>query len=71
MLGCRGGINGRQMADAARRTRPRLKVLFITGYASSTAVGAGNLDRGMHVLTKPFAMEQLALRIKDIITNDG
>jgi DNA-binding response OmpR family regulator len=67
-VGLPGGINGRQMADAARRTRPDLKVLFITGYASSVAVGDGRLERGMHVLTKPFAMEELALRIKAIIT---
>jgi PAS domain S-box-containing protein len=69
-VGLPGGINGRQMADAARQTRPELKVLFITGYASNVAVGDGRLDRGMHVLTKPFAMEQLALRIKTII-NEG
>jgi PAS domain S-box-containing protein len=67
-VGLPGGINGRQMADAARRTRPDLKVLFITGYASNAAVGNGHLERGMHVLTKPFAMDQLALRIKAIIT---
>jgi PAS domain S-box-containing protein len=67
-VGLPGGINGRQMADAARRTRPDLRVLFITGYASTVAIGDGRLERGMHVLTKPFAMEQLALRIKAIIT---
>jgi PAS domain S-box-containing protein len=67
-VGLPGGINGRQMADAARRTRPDLKVLFITGYASSAATGNGNLERGMHVLTKPFAMDQLALTMKAIIT---
>ena len=67
-VGLPGGINGRQMADAARRTRPDLKVLFITGYASSAAIGSGNLERGMHILTKPFAVEQLALRIKAIIS---
>jgi PAS domain S-box-containing protein len=69
-VGLPGGINGRQVADAARQTRPHLKVLFITGYASTAAVGDGRLDRGMHILTKPFAMEQLALRIKAIITTE-
>jgi DNA-binding response OmpR family regulator len=67
-VGLPGGINGRQMADAARKTRPELRVLFITGYASTEAVGDGGLERGMHVLTKPFSMEQLALRIKAIIS---
>jgi DNA-binding response OmpR family regulator len=60
-------MNGRQMADAARITRPDLKVLFITGYAENAVVGHGQLDHGMHVMTKPFAMQDLAARIRDII----
>ena len=38
-VGLPGGMNGRQMADAARETRPELKVLFITGYAENAVVG--------------------------------
>ena len=59
-VGLPGGVNGRQMADAARRVRPKLRVLFITGYAENAALGNGHLEPGMHVLTKPFAMETLA-----------
>jgi PAS domain S-box-containing protein len=66
-VGLPGGMNGRQMADAGRGTRPDLKVLFITGYAENAAVGNGHLAPGMHVLTKPFAMHALASRIKTII----
>jgi PAS domain S-box-containing protein len=66
-VGLPGGMNGRQMADAARRKRPALKVLFITGYAENAALGNGQLEPGMHVLSKPFAMEQLAARIKSIV----
>jgi signal transduction histidine kinase/CheY-like chemotaxis protein len=66
-IGLPGGMNGRQMVDAARATRPGLKALFITGYAENAAVGNGHLEAGMHVLTKPFAMETLASRIKSII----
>ena len=66
-VGLPGGMNGRQMADAARAMRPDLKVLFITGYAENAVVGNGHLEAGMHVLTKPFAMEALASRIKEII----
>ena len=69
-VGLPGGMNGRQMADAARRKRPGLKVLFITGYAENAAIGSGQLDPGMHVLSKPFAMERLASRIKTIVTED-
>ena len=66
-VGLPGGMNGRQIADAGRARRPGLKVLFITGYAETAAVGGGDLDPGMQVLTKPFAMEALATRIKDLI----
>ena len=66
-VGLPGGLNGRQMVDAARANRPDLKVLFITGYAENAAIGNGHLERGMHVLTKPFAMDMLAARIRSII----
>jgi len=66
-VGLPGGMNGRQVADAGRAVRPGLKVLFITGYAENAVLGHGHLDPGMHVLTKPFAMEVLASRIKDLI----
>ena len=65
-VGLPRGMNGRQLADAGRLHRPDLKVLFITGYAENAAVGNGHLQPGMHVLTKPFAMDALASRIRDI-----
>ncbi len=70
-VGLPGGMNGRQMADAARVNRPDLRVLFITGYAENAVVGNGHLDHGMHVMTKPFALEALASRIKDLIPTSG
>jgi len=66
-VGLPGGMNGRQVADAGCGLRPGLKVLFITGYAENAVVGNGHLEPGMHVLTKPFAMDALAGRIRDII----
>ncbi|WP_435232409.1 PAS domain S-box protein [Methylobacterium sp. sgz302542] len=66
-VGLPGGMNGRQMADAARVTRPELKVLFITGYAETAVVGNGHLEPGMEVLTKPFVVEALAARIRDLL----
>ena len=60
-------MNGRQVADAARVSRPDLKVLFITGYAENAVIGSGRLENGMFVLTKPFQMEILADRIREII----
>ena len=66
-VGLPGGMNGRQVADAARMLRPALKVLFITGYAENAVVGNGNLDPGMAILNKPFAMDHLAGKIRDLI----
>ena len=66
-VGLPGGMNGRQVADAGRSLRPLLKVLFITGYAENAVVGHGHLEPGMRVLTKPFMMDALAQRIKDLI----
>jgi len=66
-VGLPGGMNGKDMAERARAKRPDLKVLFITGYAQNAAISNGKLDPGMHVLSKPFAMEKLASRIRQII----
>jgi PAS domain S-box-containing protein len=66
-VGLPGGMNGRQMAEAARETRPDLKVLLITGYAETTILGHGSLGPGMAVLTKPFSIEAMAARIRSMI----
>ncbi len=66
-VGLPGGMNGRQMADAARVARPDLKILFITGYAENALLGKGKLAPGMAVLTKPFAVEDMAARIRSMI----
>jgi PAS domain S-box-containing protein len=68
-VGLPGGMNGRQLADFGRIARPKLKVLFITGYAEKTVVGGDQLEKGMGILTKPFAMDGLAARIKELISD--
>jgi PAS domain S-box-containing protein len=69
-VGLPGGMNGKELADEARKHRPDLKVLFITGYAENAAVTNGRLEPGMHVLSKPFPMDHLASRIRSIM-QDG
>jgi CheY-like chemotaxis protein len=66
-VGLPGGMNGRQLADAALVTRPDLKVLFITGYAENAVIGDGSLKPGMHILTKPFSLETLGWLVREII----
>jgi CheY-like chemotaxis protein len=69
-VGLPNGMNGRQIADAARQGRPGLKVLFITGYAENAVVGNGHLDKGMQVIAKPFEIDALARKIREIV-EDG
>jgi len=66
-VGLPGGLNGRQLADAARVHRPALKVLFITGFAETSLLSDGHLEPGMAILTKPFAVEALAHRVKGLV----
>ena len=61
------GLNGRQLADAGRLLRPGMKVLFMTGYAENAAFANGFLEHGMEMITKPFAMERLAARVRKIV----
>lgn len=66
-VGLPNGMNGRQLADAARGERPELNVLFITGYAENAVLNHGHLEKGMQVMTKPFTGEALARRVEEII----
>jgi CheY-like chemotaxis protein len=66
-VGLPGGMNGRQVADAGRALRPQLKVLFVTGYAENAVVGNGHLEPGMQVITKPFAIDAFAQKVRAMI----
>ena len=66
-VGLPGGLNGRQVADAARSLRPGLKTLFITGYAENAVLNHGHIERGMEVLTKPFAIRDLTERVERLL----
>ena len=66
-VGLPGGMNGRQLAEAARVHRPRLNVLFTTGYTATAALGNGVLEPGMPVMAKPFALDALAAKIRAMI----
>jgi CheY-like chemotaxis protein len=68
-VGLPGGMNGRQLAEAVREKRPDLDVLFITGYAENAVFNHGHLDRGMHMMSKPFQMDAFAAKVADLIKN--
>jgi CheY-like chemotaxis protein len=62
------GMNGRQLADQARETRPGLKILFITGYAENAVIAKGFLQPGMEMITKPFDLDNLSQRVRDMVS---
>jgi CheY-like chemotaxis protein len=62
------GMNGRQLAEIARQQRPDLKVLFMTGYAEKAAERQGFLEEGMDLMAKPFSIEALAQKIRQMIS---
>jgi PAS domain S-box-containing protein len=63
-------VNGRKLADEARRRRPGLKVLFTTGYTRNAVVHNGVLDPGVQMIGKPFTIEQLAAKVREVLDTD-
>jgi PAS domain S-box-containing protein len=61
------GKSGRALAEAAARIRPKLKILYTTGYARNAIVHHGRLDAGVEFLPKPFTFDQLAKRVRDVL----
>ncbi len=62
-----GGMSGAQLAALARGARSDLKVLFTTGYARNAIVHHGRLDPGVELITKPFSVSDLAVRVRDVL----
>ncbi len=63
-VGLPGGMNGRQLAEAARELRHELNVMFVTGYAENAVLNSGHLSPGMQLLTKPFTVDALVMGIQ-------
>jgi len=61
------GMNGRQLADILRGDRPDLRILFITGYAERATVRSEFLGQGMEMIAKPFAIDVLSAKIREMI----
>ena len=61
------GMNGRQIAEIGRQNRPALPVLFMTGYAQNAAARSEFLAPGMEMISKPFSMDEMAAKIRDML----
>ncbi|HZL30567.1 MAG TPA: ATP-binding protein [Pseudolabrys sp.] len=66
-----GGMNGRQLAEEARRLRPRLKVLYTTGYTANAIVHHGRVDPDVELITKPFSFKSLGQKIRALLDAPG
>jgi signal transduction histidine kinase len=66
-VGLPGGLNGRQLADAAVLRLPDLKVLFTSGYTRNAIVHGGRLDAGVALIGKPFTYSALAQKIRQVL----
>ena len=62
------GMSGRQLADVARTNQPGLKVLYTTGYTQNAIVHNGVLDRDAELISKPFTVDQLARKVRKVLT---
>ncbi|CAN5604549.1 PAS domain-containing sensor histidine kinase [soil metagenome] len=60
-------VNGRKLADEALKRRPDLKVLFTTGYTRNAVVHNGVLDPGVQLIGKPFTIDELAARVREVL----
>lgn len=66
-MGLPGGMNGRELADEAKRRRPALKVLFTSGYARNAIVHHGRLEPGVELLPKPYSFAALGMRVRRML----
>jgi signal transduction histidine kinase len=66
-----GGMNGRELADAALQRRPDLKVLFTTGYSRTAILDPYQADPNLQLLRKPFSVNTLATRVRGILDGTG
>jgi len=64
-------MNGRQLADAASKVHPGMRILFTTGYTRNAVVHNGLLDAGVAFLPKPFSVSQLSAKIRQVLDGDG
>ncbi len=60
-------MNGKKLAEEARKKRPDLKVLFTTGYTRNAVVHGGVLDPDVNFITKPFTVQQLASKVRAVL----
>jgi len=61
------GLSGRQLADRLARLRPDTKVLYVSGYTDDAVVRHGVLEAGIAYLQKPFTIDSLARKVREVL----
>jgi two-component system cell cycle sensor histidine kinase/response regulator CckA len=62
-----GGMNGKQLTDRIVKTRPGIKVLYISGYADGSLFSSGGQDARFHLLEKPFTPLALVQKVRELL----
>jgi CheY-like chemotaxis protein len=63
------GMDGKKLAEIARQYRPDVRILFVTGYAEHAKVRDQFLGEGMDMITKPFALDALGFKIREMLAS--
>ena len=61
------GMNGRELARMVEKLRPKLRVVYMTGYSRNAVTHHGRLDPNLEVLQKPITQSDLATRIREVL----
>jgi len=60
-------LASRQLGRRAQEMRPKLPILYVTGYSRNAVVHHGRLDEGVELLQKPVSLAELAGRVRELL----
>ena len=65
------GMSGPELAKQLKRLRPKMKVLYMSGYTDNAIVHHGVLDKGTNYVQKPFTVGGLRKRVREVLDKDS